>query len=79
MSENRKLNVALAEEGSDFVEVVVEAENANSNVTNAQMGVEKLDMATIEKLPMIFGERDVLKAIRFHPREQLNRDRKSVV
>jgi hypothetical protein len=67
MTENRKLNVALAEEGSDFIEIIVEAENANSNVTNAQMGVEKLDMATIEKLPMIFGERDVLKAIQLLP------------
>jgi hypothetical protein len=67
LSENRKLNVALVEEGSDFVELIVESEKANSNVTNAQMGVEKLDMATIEKLPMIFGERDILKAIQLLP------------
>ncbi len=67
LTESRKWNISLKEEGSDFVELVVEAEGGNSRVTDAQMGVEKLDMKTIEKLPMIFGERDVLKAIQLLP------------
>ena len=38
-----------------------------NNITSAQLGMEKLDIAEINSVPVIFGERDVLKTIQLLP------------
>ncbi len=38
-----------------------------NNITSAQMGMEKLDIKEINAVPVIFGERDVLKTIQLLP------------
>lgn len=48
-------------------EVVVSAEKKDKNIAVTQMTGEKLDMKTIDKLPVLFGERDVLKTIQLLP------------
>jgi hypothetical protein len=48
-------------------EVVVEAERADQNVTDIQMGVDKLDMREINKIPVLMGERDIIKTIQLRP------------
>ncbi|MFD1628261.1 TonB-dependent receptor [Pseudopedobacter beijingensis] len=48
-------------------EVVVHAERRNENVTSPQMGVEKLNVRDIKNIPVLFGERDVLKTIQLLP------------
>ncbi len=47
--------------------IKVSAQRKDKNVTQAQMGVEKLDMAQINKVPVLFGEKDVLKTIQLIP------------
>jgi outer membrane cobalamin receptor len=39
----------------------------NDNLTKTEIGVEKLDMKEIEKIPVIFGEKDILKTIQLLP------------
>lgn len=48
-------------------DVVISAIRENDNITSTEIGVEKLDVRGIEKLPVIFGEKDVLKTIQLLP------------
>jgi len=47
--------------------VVVESSRKNDNLTKAQMGTETINMASINKVPVIFGEKDLLKTIQLLP------------
>lgn len=48
-------------------EVVVESSRKNDNLTKAQMGTETINMSAISKVPVIFGEKDLLKTIQLLP------------
>jgi len=48
-------------------EVVVESSKKNNNLAKAQMGTETLNMATISRVPVIFGEKDILKTLQLLP------------
>jgi hypothetical protein len=50
-----------------LAEVVITAQKANDQITQAQMGVEKLNVAEIAKIPVLFGEKDLLKTIQLLP------------
>lgn len=65
-----RLNLNLTSENSretTIDEVVVSAVKKDKNLTSAQMGTETLSIKNIEKLPVIFGEKDVLKTIQLLP------------
>lgn len=57
-----KLEVDLAETITTLKEVVVSSRKT-SNVTNVNMGVSRLNIETIRKVPSVFGEADVLRVI----------------
>ena len=57
----------LAEAGELLEEVIVVAEEENANVTELQMSVERLDVATLRKIPAFLGEVDVLRGIQLLP------------
>jgi hypothetical protein len=46
---------------------VVESSRKNDNLTKAQMGTETINMSSISKVPVIFGEKDLLKTIQLLP------------
>lgn len=48
-------------------EVVVSAEKADANVSSPLMGVERLDPKEISKIPVIFGEKDLIKTMQLLP------------
>lgn len=48
-------------------EVVVSAEKRNDNVVSAQMGIAKVNLNEIRDVPVLFGERDVLKTLQLLP------------
>ncbi|PPK87706.1 outer membrane receptor protein involved in Fe transport [Neolewinella xylanilytica] len=64
---NLTRDFALEEAGSVLQEVVVTAVDEDENVSNLQMSVERLDMSTIEKLPSLLGEVDVIRSIQLLP------------
>jgi hypothetical protein len=67
MHGNRAINVSLNSK-SDLTEVVINGRARNNeNVTSPQMGVEKLDMSQINNVPVLLGERDILKTISLLP------------
>jgi CarboxypepD_reg-like domain/TonB-dependent Receptor Plug Domain len=61
-----KLDVELRD-ASLIQEVVVTATKRNDNIEKPLMSVDKLDMQDIKAIPMLFGERDVLKAVQLLP------------
>jgi len=67
LSENQTLDIELAEEGTLLEEVVVVAEEEDQNVTELQMSVERLDIGTIQKIPALLGEVDVIRSIQLLP------------
>jgi hypothetical protein len=67
LDKNIQLNLVLEAAGNDLNEVVISARAKNSNVSSAAMGVEQLSIKQLNTLPVLFGERDVLKSIQLLP------------
>jgi len=67
LNQNRRIDVKLRESVNELNEVTVTTEVKNENITKTQMGVEKIDIKEIEKIPVIFGEKDILKTIQLMP------------
>ncbi len=63
---DKRLDLTLIPENS-IDEVVVTSEKRNDNVVSAQMGVAKINLNEIRNVPVIFGERDVLKTLQLLP------------
>ena len=61
------LNVSLLPASKVLKEVEIKATKANENITNAQMSAVKLDVKKLEKIPVLFGEKDILKTIQLLP------------
>jgi hypothetical protein len=67
LQSDKTINVVLNSKASlDEVVVNGRARN-NDNITSPQMGVEKLDMSQINNVPVLLGERDILKTISLLP------------
>lgn len=61
------LNVSLSSKTS-LQEVIISANKPNNDqITSPQMGLEKLNMAQINQVPVLLGERDILKTITLLP------------
>src|SRR2546423_8064360 len=57
-----KLNIELQDDVPTLKAVVVISEK-NSNIQRMQMGVERLNMRTIRKVPVLLGETDILRVV----------------
>jgi CarboxypepD_reg-like domain/TonB dependent receptor/TonB-dependent Receptor Plug Domain len=66
LDKNQKIDWAL-ESGKVLEEVVVTATKQDDNITKTMMGTERLNIQEIAKLPVIFGEKDVLKTLQLLP------------
>lgn len=62
-----ELKVELSKAAINLKEVLVRAESANVNVESAQVGVARLDVKSIKKLPSFLGEIDVVKSLLLQP------------
>ncbi len=67
LSENRKLMIELVPNAEVLDEVEISSEKQDKNVSEAEMSVFKLDIKTIEKIPSLMGEVDIIKAIQLLP------------
>lgn len=64
---SRTLNIDLIHEGREIEEVVISDVRKDENVQSTQMGTISLSTEKIKKLPVMFGESDILKAIQLLP------------
>ena len=55
--------IELNQKATELEEVVVSSKKRNENVTRPLAGVQKLSVSDIKNVPVIFGERDILKTI----------------
>lgn len=67
LGHNLTLPIDLDNAAAQLTEVVVSAQRKNENVTRALMGVQKLSTKEINDIPVLFGEKDVLKTIQLLP------------
>ncbi|RZF62461.1 TonB-dependent receptor [Sphingobacterium corticibacterium] len=67
ISDSHRLNVELRRGNNTIEEVVVSAERKDDNVSNPQMGVLNFTMEEVKNVPVVFGERDLLKTIQLLP------------
>src|SRR5690606_27284867 len=67
LSSSQRLNVELRRGDNTIEEVVVSAERKDNNVSNPQMGVLNFTMEEVKNVPVVFGERDLLKTIQLLP------------
>jgi len=67
LNKDTKLNEEL-KTANDLAEVTVSATNRkNENVKSAQMGLERIDMKSLNSIPVLLGEKDILKTIQLLP------------
>lgn len=67
IAENKKLDIELAVQNYELDNIVVTGERPDRNVTSVEMGNVKLAPKEIEKIPVIFGEHDIVKTIQLTP------------
>ncbi len=67
LTANTSINVELAPLATNLEEVVVRTERVDENVSSNQMSVFKLDPRQIESVPVLFGEKDIIKTIQLTP------------
>lgn len=69
LNENLKIDISLEQGGetTELKEIVISGAKKDKNLSSTQMGMETLDMKKIERLPVLFGEKDVLKTIQLLP------------
>jgi len=64
---NEKLNIEMKIQAKTLDFVQVTGEKIDKNVQDVQMSVTQLDMKTVNKIPVLLGESDVLKVIQLLP------------
>jgi hypothetical protein len=66
-NKSQTLSLSLKEDTRQLEEVVIKGEAANANVQRIEMGVTKLPVKTIKKLPAFMGEVDIIRTIQLLP------------
>ncbi|MEZ0611042.1 carboxypeptidase-like regulatory domain-containing protein [Fibrella sp. WM1] len=66
-TQNVRLDLELKEEGRDLQELVVSTRREDDNVTNIEMSVNKVDIKTIQRIPALLGEVDIVRSIQLLP------------
>jgi hypothetical protein len=67
LDKNQQLDMPIGEAAKQLETVVISSKKQDENIKTAQMGVEKIDIKEISKVPVLFGEKDVLKTIQLLP------------
>lgn len=67
LSANVRMDIEFVAEGLQLEEIVIEGEAENRNVSDVEMSVNKLDISTIQKMPTLLGEVEVLRSIQLLP------------
>ncbi|MGD0755806.1 MAG: TonB-dependent receptor [Bacteroidales bacterium] len=66
LKENTKISVDMEEESIALKEITITGEKNNSNVVQSEL-ISKIDVKEIQNIPVILGEKDILKTIQLLP------------
>lgn len=64
---NQLLNISLQPAAKDLKEIEITARKGGDNIKSAEVSAIKLDIKQLEKVPVLFGEKDLLKTIQLLP------------
>ncbi|NNE25733.1 MAG: TonB-dependent receptor [Saprospiraceae bacterium] len=64
---NQSVDVELYEQATQIEEIVITSEPEDEQVTNIEMSVNKLDISTIQKMPTLLGEVEIIRSIQLLP------------
>ncbi len=67
LSKNQIRDIELKVQESTLSEVVIKGEADDANIRSAEMGVVKMDIKEINKIPVLFGEMDIIKTLTLMP------------
>ncbi|MEM7514926.1 MAG: TonB-dependent receptor, partial [Bacteroidota bacterium] len=67
LQESQRMIIELAPLESTLEVVEIVAEKENSNVSETQMGLTKFNPKDVETVPVLFGEKDIIKVIQLSP------------
>ncbi len=67
LKENMRFDIELGETSFNLEEVVISAVRTDRNISNTEMGVERLDMKQVDLIPVLIGEKDILKTLQLLP------------
>ncbi len=67
LKSNQTLNVELGAAENKLGEVEVLGERKDQNVKSTEMGVVRLDPKSVESVPVLFGEKDIIKVFQMTP------------
>lgn len=66
-AENKQYNLKLTPNAQQLSDFEISAQRKNNNIISTQMGSEKLEIKEISKIPVLFGEADILKTLKLTP------------
>ena len=67
MEKDMRWDIELQQSAVGLEEFVMSSEQADRNVASPQTGMEKMEIPKINKLPVLLGERDIIKTIQLTP------------
>lgn len=67
LQKNSSIVVKLVEDVKALEEITVTSRSRKNKIRDVQIGVEKVEIAELAKVPALFGERDIIKSIRLLP------------
>ena len=67
LSQNVSKSVQLSMRVGELAEVEIKTTKEDRNIKETQMGVVKLEMKNLKKIPVVFGESDIIKALTLQP------------
>lgn len=67
LTKNTTRNIDLKQSSVGLREVVISSQRPDENVTAPLTGVQRLEINEINKLPVLLGERDIIKSIQLMP------------
>ncbi|MBC7920073.1 MAG: TonB-dependent receptor [Ferruginibacter sp.] len=65
--DDANLAIELVEEAKQLDEVIITGKTLDHNVKEVQMSALQLDMRSIRRIPVVFGEVDIVKALTLQP------------
>lgn len=71
ITENTTYNFSLKEITETLKEVIITEDSEKLNLKSAEMSINKLEINTIKKLPVVFGEVDIVKSLLLLPGYQM--------
>lgn len=67
LQQNVTRHISLFPTEDTLQEVEVTATKQNDNITSPQTGMEKMDVKEISRIPVLFGEKDIIKTMQLLP------------